>query len=527
MKKYFYFIICIGIITTWSSCRNDFEFEPNTGNLEFSRDTVFLDTVFTNIGSSTFTLKVFNRSNDDIVIPRLRLGDGQNSFYRLNVSGSTGVGPVLGKEFENVEIFARDSIFIFIETTIDIEALSASETQFLYTDAIEFDTGTNQQTVDLITLVQDAVFIFPSRSVDQNTGERITETLNFDADGDGIEDETTIEGRFLTDDELTFTNERPYVIFGFAGVNEGQTLNIEAGARIHFHADSGILVTDGGSIHVNGLPSTDPDLLEGEVIFEGDRLEPNFSEIPGQWQTIWLFQGSTNNIFNHATIKNGTAGILVDGNQNDITKLNITNSQIYNSSNFGILARASNVNGENVAINNSGQSSFAGTFGGRYNFANSTLVNFWTISFRQFPSVLLNNFALDGDNNTITNPLEEANFTNCIIFGNDNPELILDADRSETFNFKFTNSLIRFQDTNGSFTGPLYDFSNTDLYENIIFNNDPNFLDPNDNRLEIPNGSPADGAGIIFGNLLNDIINTPRDVPRDIGAYESIEFIEE
>ncbi len=524
LKKYFYFIICIGIVTTWSSCRNDFTFDPNTGNLEFSRDTVFLDTVFTNIGSSTFTLKVFNRSNDDIVIPTLRLGDGENSFYRLNVSGSTGVGPTLGKEFENVEIFARDSIFIFIETTIDIEALSASETQFLYTDVIEFDTGVNQQTVDLITLVQDAVFIFPSRSKDPNTGERITETLSFDADGDGIEDQTNIEGRFLTDSELTFTNERPYVIFGFAGVPSGETLTIDSGARIHFHADSGILVTGGASIHVNGEPSLDPDLLEGEVIFEGDRLEPSFSEIPGQWQTIWLFDGSTNNIFNHATIKNGTAGLLVDGNQSDITKLNITNSQIYNSSNFGILARATNITGENVVINNCGQSSFAGTIGGRYNFANSTLVNFWTISFRQFPSVLLNNFTLDANGNTVSNPLEEANFTNCIIFGNDNPELILDADPSGVFNFNFTNSLIRFEDTNGNFTGPLYDFSNTDLYENIIFNDNPNFLDPNNNRLEIPNGSPADGAGIIFGNLPSDITNTPRALPRDIGAYESIEF---
>ncbi len=524
MKKQLYPILCIGILMIWSSCRNDFRFDPSTGNLEFSRDTVFLDTVFTNIGSSTFTLKVFNRSNNDIVIPSLRLGDGQNSFYRLNVSGRTGVGPVLGKEFENVEIFARDSIFIFIETTIDIQALTASETQFLYTDVIEFDTGVNRQTVDLITLVKDAVFIFPSRSINQNTGERITETLNFDANGDGNPDQTNIEGRFLNNNELNFTNERPYVIFGFAGVPKGETLTIDAGARIHFHADSGILVTSGASIQVNGEPSSDPDVLEGEVIFEGDRLEPAFSEVPGQWETIWLFDGSTNNVFNHVTIKNATAGILVDGNQDDVTKLNITNTQIYNSSNFGILARATNVTGENVAINNSGQSSFAGTNGGRYNFSNSTLVNYWTLSFRQFPAVLLNNFGVDANNNVFTNPLQEANFTNCIIYGNANPELILDAPNNEIFNFKLTNTLILFENTSDNFSGPLFDFSNTNLYENVIFNDDPNFLDPNNNRLEIPNGSSADGTGVIFGNLVNDIINTPRALPRDLGAYESIEF---
>ena len=37
-------------------------------------------------------------------------------------------------------------MYIFIETTIDIETLAATEsaTHFLYTDAIEFDSGSNQ-----------------------------------------------------------------------------------------------------------------------------------------------------------------------------------------------------------------------------------------------------------------------------------------------------------------------------------------------------------------------------------------------
>ena len=33
----------------------------------------------------------------------------------------------------------------------------------LYTDKILFDTGGNQQEVDLVTLVQDAHFIFPGK----------------------------------------------------------------------------------------------------------------------------------------------------------------------------------------------------------------------------------------------------------------------------------------------------------------------------------------------------------------------------
>ena len=523
MKRNIYFLITISTLVFWSSCRKDFEFDLSSGNLVFSKDTVYLDTVFSNIGSSTYNLKVYNNSNNDIVIPNVRLSQGQNSMYRLNVDGQTGSGIISGKEFENVEILAKDSMFIFIETTIDIQTLVSSETQFLYTDAIEFDTGSNLQKVELVTLVKDAVFIYPQRFLNSE-GDYITETLTFDVDGDGMDDETSIEGRFLDDSELTFTNDKPYVVYGYAAVNDGKTLTIEAGARVHFHSNSGLLVTSGGSINAQGTLSADENLMEGEIIFEGDRLEPGFSDVPGQWQTIWLFNGSTNNIFDHVTIKNSTVGLLSEGNQDDVSKLNITNTQIYNSSNFGILGRATSINAENLVINNSGQSSFAGTFGGRYNVVHSTLANYWNNSFRQFPSVLLNNYLVDADNITFTNPLEEANFTNTIIYGNDNPELLLDKDNDDTFNFKFTNCLIRFNDSSNNFTGDQYDFSNLSLYENVVFNEDPEFLDPYLNKLQIPNGSPADGFGIVAGNLFSDILGTMRTTSRDLGAYESIVF---
>lgn len=527
MKRSLYFIFCLTILVFWSSCRKDFEFSPSTGSLQFSKDTVYLDTVFTNIGSSTYNLKVYNRSNNDIVIPTLRLAEGQQSNYRLNVDGLTGNGPIAGKEFENIELLAKDSMYIFIETTIDIENLVADETQFLYTDAIEFDSGENLQKVELVTLVKDAVFIYPQRYIDGETGETVIETLTFDADGDGTEDETTIQGRFLEGDELTFTNEKPYVIYGYAAVDEGETLNIEAGARVHFHANSGLLVTNNASLKINGAPSMDSETLEGEVIIEGDRLEPLYENVPGQWQAIWLYNGSTGNEIHHATIKNGTVGVLSDGNQNDDDKLVITNTQIYNSSNFGILGRGTNINGENLVINNSGQSSFAGTYGGNYNFVHSTFANYWANSFRQFPSVLLNNFIVDEDNVTNTNPLESANFTNCIIYGNDNPEMLLDKDITETFEFKFTNCLIRFDNSSGFFTDDQYILSDSDLYDSCIFNVDPEFLDSSNNKFQIPNGSPADGSAITFGNLNADITGTPRGMASDIGAYESSEFEEE
>jgi len=503
----------------WSSCRTDFEFTPDVSSLKFSKDTVYLDTVFSNIGSSTYNLKVYNESNKNIMISSLELGLGEGSLYRLSVDGMSGNA---GKVFSNVEILAKDSMYIFVETTVDIQSLTNGN-QFLYTDHITFESQGIEKRVDLVTLVKDAVFIYPQRFPNTTEGGYIYETLAFDADGDGSVDNTNLQGRFLTDDELIFTNDKPYVIYGFAGVNQNQTLEIQAGARIHFHANSGLIVTPGGSIHVDGALSSDLELMEEAVIFEGDRLEPDFDDVPGQWETIWLFEGSTNNYFKHAIIKNGTIGLLSDGNANDPSKLILENTQLYNHSNFGILGRSSAIRAENLVINNVGQSSFAGTIGGNYSFTHATFANYWSSSFRQFPTVILNNYAVDGDNNTQTNPLESATFTNCIIYGSNSNELMLDQAQGEVFNFYFDHCLLRYENTSSN-TGGNYDFQNSVLYNNLLRNANPLFENPSQNKLRIPNNSPAKSLGVVTGNLTHDILGIPRGAVPDLGAYEGQDF---
>lgn len=521
MKRTLYFFICFGFLLLWSSCRKDFEFSPSTGNLEFSKDTVYLDTVFTNIGSSTYNLKVYNRSNEDISIPSVGLSRGENSNYRLNVDGNAG------KSFTNVEILAKDSLFIFVETTIDIDNLPTLDEEFLYTDKIEFDSGANLQEVELVTLVKDAVFIYPDR--DNTTG--VIETLTLSLNGEIVD--TEIQGRELLPEELNFTNQKPYVIYGYAAVPNGETLTVDAGARVHFHANSGLLVSEGASLQVNGTLSTDPDLLENEVIFEGDRLESAFADIPGQWGAVWLFENSENNIINYATIKNGTVGLLTDGNPDAPTdKLTITNSQIYNSSNYGVLARNTSIRAENLVINNSGQVSFAATFGGKYNVTHSTIANYWNTSFRQFPALLINNFTINANGDTVITDLTEANFNNSIIYGNDNPEFLIDEIQADPlnpvdFNFKFTNCIVRFLDNNNEFNGDNYNFNDATKYDNIFRNIDPNFRDANQNDLIIGASSTNGMASPNFTMppfLGVDILGVDRTASPDIGAYQHIMF---
>ena len=225
------FLFFIGLLISISSCRSDFQTVPSTGGLAFSKDTIYLDTVFTNIGSSTYRLKVYNRSKNDINIPTIQLGKGLNS--KVPHDGGRTTRKPNGKQFTNVTLLAKDSLYIFIETTASIA--DANPTDFLYTDQIQFDSGQNAQKVELVTLIKDAVFPYPKRFADGTK-----ETLPI---GD-----QKIEGFYLDENdpvngnELLFTNKKPYVIYGYAAVPSGKKAVFEAGSRVHFHANSGLIV---------------------------------------------------------------------------------------------------------------------------------------------------------------------------------------------------------------------------------------------------------------------------------------------
>ncbi len=513
--KYTFGILLLSLFVMMSSCRKDFDTQPSEGKLTFSKDTVYLDTVFSNIGSSTYQLTVYNESRHDITIPKIKLNQGENSKYRLNVDG------IPGKSFTDIDILAKDSIFVFIETTADIEDFTSAETQFLYTDRIEFDTDANRQNVELITLVQDAHFLFPEKFNDGST-----ESLTFGPDEDG--NYTEIYGFYLSDEELHFTAEKPYVIYGYAAVPPNKTLTIDPGARIHFHENGGILVADQASLHVNGELSNDPEELENEVIFQGDRLEPEYKNTPGQWQTIWLTEGSTNNIINHATIKNATAGLRIDSNDGTSSPtLSIQNTQIYNCSTVGLWALTGHIEGENLAVNNCGQASLYLALGGKYNFNNSTFVNYWSSGYRDLPAVLIAN-KYETPEAIFVADLEEATFTNSIIYGNNNIELLLSKEDAAEFNYSFKNTLIRFNDYSGIYEDhPLYDFENPTYFENNIFNEEPVFLDPSKNLLNIDVSSPANGLADPSTASDKDILGINRSNQPSSGAYESEEFPEE
>ncbi len=504
--RYCLIFLFVSLLVFQASCRKDFSTVLSSGELSFSKDTMYWDTVFTNIGSSTYTLKVYNKSNNAIAIPQIKLGRGENSYYRLNVDGTPG------KIFENIEILAKDSMYIFVETTINYNQV----TDPIYTDSIVFNNGLHLQDVKLVTLVKDAHFLYPSKD-----SEGFIETINIGVDAEG--EPIKVNGFYLNGN-TTFTNEKPYVIYGYCAVPEFNALTIKAGTNIHFHSNSGLIVSKNATLKIEGE-------LHNEVIIEGDRLEPQFSDVPGQWGTIWLRAGSTNHSITNTIIKNASAGIVVDSiGSNSAPTLTIKNTQIYNSSNFGILGRETNIKGENLVINNSGQSSLACIIGGTYNFTHATFTNFWNHSLRQYPSVLLNNFFTYTENNVQvveSRDLLAANFTNCIIDGNSNIELAIEKVEGATFNYSFKNNLIKFNDINDTYAGiPEYDFINSSYFIDNLLNVNADFKSPSTNEMIIGENSEGIQQANTPGTLVvpYDILGILRSSPADIGAYQHIVF---
>lgn len=496
------FIAFITIFIFCSSCRNDFETLPSNGNLSFSKDTVYLDTTFTNIGSATYTLKVYNRTKKDVHIPEIKLGKGNDSQYRIMVDGKSG------KQFNNIEILAHDSIFIFVETTIDYNKLATTENTFLYTDRIEFDNGNHLQKVELVTLVKDAIFLYPSKDA-----QGIIETVVLNTDEQGNENRT--QGFVLQDDQLNWNNQKPYVIYGYAVVPENKTLNITAGARIHFHNNSGLLVSNNANIQAKGTLSSTKE-LENEIIFEGDKLQSLYDYVTGQWGTIWIKPNSTNNIFEHTTIKNGTIGIRTEANQNNA--LLLKNVQIYNHSNYGIFGLNAFIDAENTVIHNAGQSTL-GLAGGSYHFKHATITNYWSAGSRKGRTLNLSN-QLNGK----TYPLQKAQFDNCIVYGNGQLEINLDKNEIETFTYQFNHCLIRFYDLFNEYkNNPLYDFNNPLILNQNTLNKNPDFKDTDKNLLTIGKNSGAIGLAdeTISTQVPNDLLGINRTSPADLGAYQA------
>ncbi len=510
-RKHSLIIVLVAIMAwSWNSCETELAFTKSSGQLVFSADTLYLDTLFGNISSKTYSLKIYNPTKTHLSIPTVKLKSGSNSPFRFAIDGQ--VGNVL----HDVEIMSKDSLFVFVEATIPSSSIQ-NQVEMLISDQLIFEQEGQNQAIELVSLAKDAIFLYPKR-FDNGT----TEVLEVGVNDQG--ESLFIQGFYLDDSELIFSAEKPYVIYGYAAIPSGKTAVFEAGSRVHFHAESGLIAADQSSLKVNGAISQDPLLLEKEVIFEGDRLEPDYEHVPGQWGMVWLTDGSTAHELNHLTIKNATIGLLMDHQDgSNSPTLTLKNVQIHNSALFNLWGKTAHIEAENSVFGSAGLTSFYGNIGGKYQFKHCTFSNDWKRSYRNQPTVLIDDGIELEDGSIFSKPLEKADFLNCVITGNQSIEFIANKISDLNFEFYLNHTAVKFQDVTGKFSGnPFYDFENVQHYKNPFINVTADFMNPDkiDYRLGEQSELIGKGAIDIANQVPFDISGENRTTNPDLGAYQ-------
>jgi len=483
MKKTFKYIIPILIAAAaFSACRKENKIDDNPSlKLEFSTDSIIFDTVFTTVGSITRYVKVYNRHDNAVNISSIRLLGGESSAYRINIDGQAAV------QENNVEIAGNDSLFVFVRVTIDP---TSGTTPFVVSDEINFITNGNEQKVVLAAWGQDAHYIIADKTIGSIRYKIVA----------------------AEDSVVTWPADKPYLIYGYAVVDSTGSLTIEEGAQIHFHNKSGMWIYKGGNLKVMGTK-------EAPVVFQQDRLEPYFRDLPGQWDRIWINEGSVNNEINYAVIRNGFIGLQAETLQEPMGNLlTLTNTIIENMSGIGILGRYYAIIGVNNVVANCGQLGLL-LQGGAYDFRQCTFANYFRDGIRQDPNLAVTNFYVD-PNEVVYVYNTNAYFGNSIIYGDKDEELLISSDDQGDLDYTFDHCLLK----------TALDISNDTLFPGSVKNEDPIFVDVDNNNMALDSLSP----GIDWGSIevINtsqlptvidkDILGVSRIASPDMGAYEYI-----
>lgn len=491
-KNIFYLLVVIGM--AFHACvPNDDVLTDGDAMLSFSVDTLRFDTVFTDLGSATRYIRVYNNYDQPVEISEIKLGRGTQSKFRINVDGIPGDGT-------NVEVPANDSIYVFAEVTIDPnQDLSASP--FVIEEDLEFITNGNRQRVVLEAWGQNANYI-PNQFA--NGG---------------------IAALQCNGQDVVWDDPKPYVIFGILVIDQCN-LVIPAGTNIYVHGglestydstemvrqfynDGRIITTGSGSIRIEGT-------VDNPVTIQGDRLESGFSEVSGQWFGMILGAGSKNNSFEHLILKNSSLGIAVDS----AGMLDIKNSQIYNTASHGLFGINAEMNIDNCLLYNNGATAIRMTYGGDYSIRYTTVQSNGesAASAMSIANILCTDFP--DCTNVLIAPIK-AEVENCILVGSGRDEISLIEFDQEVFDYSFKNCIVKVDELldDDQYPNFLADCENCIEYNR----SDILFADDFEYDFHLDTLSIAEGKASVIADLQTDLDEVVRDPQNpDIGCYEYI-----
>ena len=368
------FLVLSCLLTILPGCEPKEDLVQTTGRLEFDRDTVLFDTVFTTIRTVTKRLWVYNR-NRGAVKTNISLTGTAGNTYSLIINGDAGTAK------SDVLIRGNDSLQIMVRAVLGDNGQATAPKQFVVTDQINFRTNGNEQNVKLVAYGQNAYF-HRAEIIDKNTTW------------------ATDKPHVIINSNYTDPSNGQVYSLGVV-VLQGVRLTIPKGARIYNHAGAYLQVN--GTLRVNddfapGTGTTDTVKATNANIvrFQGDRLEADYTDIPGQWGGIVFTATSRNNSIRYAEIKNATFGaLLLNPDALAHPDLTLTNTVIRNisgsnvsfanataSAGGGVISYSGDLTAVNCLFTNCGEYAVVGVGGGLYDFNFCTFANY-TPAFRR------------------------------------------------------------------------------------------------------------------------------------------------
>lgn len=368
LKPLFFFFIFAAALC---SCIEDGFTTSPSDQPAFSADTLNMGLLLTTEGSPTAKFIVYNRASKGISISDTQL-EGENApMFRLNVDGQSG------RDFHNVEIRAKDSIFVMV-------------------DALLPENGSDLP-VDVAAKIR-----FSTNGVDSH--------VVLTAQG---QDVTRLRGSII-DRDTRFTAGKPYQIFDSLVVSPGITLTLEPGTRLYFH-DKAYMRVD-GTLHSLGT-------ADAHVDMTGDRTgnvvgQISFDIMSRQWGGVFFSSGSKGNIMAHTDLRNTTYGVTVDGDGSTTTEdpaLTLLNSRLHNSGDVVLYSSHASIVAAGTEFAE-GSYGLVSLIGGSHRFDHCTMANNYLFTAIGGPALQLGHINAENDDESGL-PYLKADITNTIIYG--------------------------------------------------------------------------------------------------------------
>ena len=352
-------------------------------HLSFSCDTLRFDTLFTEQGSATLQLMVYNRNRSAVMVDRVWLDEGD--VFRVNIDGEPDL-----ERLTHMQINGGDSVFVFVRFS-PMEK-NGGHQPVLIEDWLHFHlTNDATQAVLLEAYGQDVTRIGQA--------------------GCG-------RTQFM---DCHLTAEQPYLIFDTMIV--GGTLAIDAGATLYMH--NGACIFALGDVAAKGTQ-------DAPIVLRGDRLDKLFDSVPylyagGSWNGLYLQAEQPHTYsFDYVDILSGNIGLYAYSTcTGDLPALQMNGCRIHNHTLYGLVLQNVDALVSNTEISNCA-SYCVYCDGGKHDFIHSTIASYFgyttiriqTIAKEDAAAVYINNLSKTG-------PQTVTSFYNSIITGWLNNQLVV------------------------------------------------------------------------------------------------------